>query len=185
VFEPTVASDVAYRAGPRQSTAKADPLDGHGFRSVLCSRRASFDPADLVVLRACKSAIGGCLTLNSLGVRARFGRRQRFTLAARGRAAEASYRATIAESRTRPGRHSFDAARAAWATSLELHPDDGVYLGAIESSAGASLTELVDALLDCGFHQADALGALGRLVDAGLVCAGADTRNASGPSEES
>ena len=75
--------------------------------------------------------------------------------------------------RAKPGRRAFDAARGAWATSLGLQPDDGVYLGQLRAGS-ASLRELVAALLDCGMKRADALAALGRLVDAGLIAAVVD-----------
>jgi hypothetical protein len=45
-----------------------------------------------------------------------------------------------------------------------------VYLGELRSGS-ASLDEITDALSACGLNRADALGALGRLVDAGLVAA--------------
>jgi hypothetical protein len=51
---------------------------------------------------------------------------------------------------------------------MELRPDDGVYL--VELRAGsATLIEIVEGLNGCGLNRADALAALGRLVDAGLV----------------
>lgn len=86
---------------------------------------------------------------------------------------EAAYRAGIVAARAQPGRRAFDAARTAWATPLDLQPDDGVYLVQLRSGT-ASLKELVEALADCGMRQADAVAALGRLVDAGLVEADSD-----------
>ena len=98
----------------------------------------------------------------------RFGSRDRFSLAPAGRIAEASYRSHIVTSRARPGRRSFDAARSAWATSLGLEPDDGVYLGELLPGA-VNLSKIVAALTVCGKKRTDAMAALARLMDAGLI----------------
>jgi hypothetical protein len=109
------------------------------------------------------------LSARDPGARPRFRTRDRFSLAPAGRIAEASYRSVIAAARAFEGRRrAFDDARSAWAAPMELRPDDGVYL--VELRAGsATLIEIVEGLNGCGLNRADALGALGRLVDAGLV----------------
>ncbi len=98
----------------------------------------------------------------------RWPRSQRFTLSAAGREAESAYRTTIVASRAEEGRGSFDTARAEWAKALGIEPDDGVYL--CEISAGpVRLENVVEALDSCGKTRQDAVAALGRLFDAGLV----------------
>ena len=98
----------------------------------------------------------------------RFRARQRFRLEALGRSAEASYRSQIVASRTLPGRESYDAARAAWAAALSLQPDDGMYLGELRPGP-TTLAAIIEALAQCGKSRADAVTAMGRLVDAGFV----------------
>jgi hypothetical protein len=110
------------------------------------------------------------LSARDLPPRARFGSRQKFSLARDGRVAEASYRSLIVAARAQPGRPAFDAARSVWALSLSLQPDDGVYLGELRAGT-INLVQITEALLVCGKTKADALTALGRLVDAGLVTA--------------
>jgi hypothetical protein len=110
------------------------------------------------------------LSARNLAAPPRFRTRDRFTLAPAGRLAEASYRSHIMAARAEPGQRSFEDARSTWAASIDLRPDDGVYLGELRSGT-ASLAQITEALLDCGLDRADALGALGRLVDAGLVTA--------------
>ncbi len=144
-----------------------------------CPGSEAVDPAHPVERRAIGSKSGGCLTLRDLGAQHRFRGRSRFVLAPQGRVAEVAYRAGIVAARVQPGRRAFDAARSAWATPLDLQPDDGVYLGQLRAGS-ASLRELVAALVDCGMRRADALAALGRLVDAGLVEAVVDDPADSG-----
>ena len=100
----------------------------------------------------------------------RWPRAQRFVLSPRGIDAERRYRESIVASRGTEGRTSFDAARAEWARSLQLQPDDGLYLGEV-SSGPIGLGQLVSALESCGKTRRDAISAVERLVDAGLVSA--------------
>ncbi len=100
----------------------------------------------------------------------RFHSRQKFSLAPRGRRAEASYRSLSVASRKEPGGPAFDSARSAWAISMNLQPDDGLYLGELRDRS-ANLSEMTEALDVCGKTRADATTTLGRLVDAGLVSA--------------
>jgi hypothetical protein len=98
----------------------------------------------------------------------RFRSREPFSLTPAGRIAEASYRSQIVTSRARAGRASYDAARSAWATSLALEPDDGAYLGELRRGA-KKLVWITEALAVCGKKRVDAISALERLLDAGLV----------------
>lgn len=98
----------------------------------------------------------------------RWPRAQRFALSAAGSDAEASYRSGIVASRHEEGRASYDAARRAWATTFRLEPDDGLYLGEVRSGP-VSVAEMVESLDSCGKTHRDALAALERLLDRGLV----------------
>ena len=100
--------------------------------------------------------------------RARFGARQRFCLAPEGQRAEAAYRSLITAARAVPGRASYDAAREEWAAERGLQPDDGAYLGELRSGP-TSISAIAAALEVCGHSRRDAVTAIGRLVDAGLV----------------
>jgi hypothetical protein len=102
--------------------------------------------------------------------RRRWPRSQRFILSEKGIAAEAEYRAAIVTSRDEQirSRDAFDAARAAWAKTYGIESDDGLYL--CEVKAGPrSLEQLVTALESCDKTKTDAIEALGRTFDAGLV----------------
>ena len=98
----------------------------------------------------------------------RWPRSQRFSLSSVGVHAEATYRSTIVEARAREGRAAYDAARMAWADALRAEPDDGLYLGEIRQAA-LNLQQIVEALEPCGKTRTDALAALERLEDLGLV----------------
>lgn len=98
----------------------------------------------------------------------RWPRSQRFTLSPTGAEAERSYRELIVASRSTSGRASFDAARTEWAKALSLQPDDGLYLA--EVAAGPiGLSKIIEALETCGKTKKDAITAVERLVDAGLI----------------
>ena len=100
--------------------------------------------------------------------RLRWPRSQRFVLSPRGVEAETQYRELIVASRSSGGRASFDQARAAWAATYQLQPDDGLYLA--EVGAGpTNLPKLIAALETCGKTRPDAIAALERLVDAGFI----------------
>jgi hypothetical protein len=100
--------------------------------------------------------------------RRRWPRSQRFSLSETGTSAASSYLSTIIASRTAEGRASYDAARASWATEFRIQPDDGLYLAEIRTGP-VTLGQLVDALETCGKTRKDAIAAVERLVDAGLV----------------
>ncbi len=100
--------------------------------------------------------------------RSRWARTDRFALSAEGEGAEVAYRQAIVASREEAGRSSYDAARAEWARTLSLQPDDGVYLGELRGGP-SKLSEVIEALDTCGKTKKEALEAFGRLVDGGLV----------------
>jgi hypothetical protein len=103
-------------------------------------------------------------------VKRRWPRSQRFSLSSLGVEAETAYRSAIVEARNREGRAAFDEARTGWAQALRVEPDDGLYLGEIRQAA-LNLQQIVDALETCGKTRTDALSALERLEDLGLITA--------------
>lgn len=103
----------------------------------------------------------------------RWRRAQLFSLSELGIGAESAYRSTIVAARATEGRASFDAARTAWAQAFRVEPDDGLYLAELHQ-APTTLERLVDALETCGKTRKDALVALERLFDAGLILATPD-----------
>ncbi len=100
----------------------------------------------------------------------RWPRSQKFILSEKGITAEADYRAVIVTSRSNDAgaRESFDAARTGWARTWGVETDDGLYLCEV-SSGPKTLEQLVTALESCDKTKTDALAALGRTFDAGLV----------------
>ena len=98
----------------------------------------------------------------------RWPRSQRFTLSSTGTEAESSYRSLIVASRAQAGRASFDAARAAWAGTYHLQADDGLYLAEV-AAGGVNLSQIIAALETCGKTRTDAIAAMERLIDAGLI----------------
>jgi hypothetical protein len=100
--------------------------------------------------------------------RLRWPRSQRFTLSDSGLEAEATYRSSIVASRMDEGRASFDRARVEWAERLGIQPEDGVYLCEIRARP-LRLGDIVEALEACDKTRQEAVDALGRLLDAGLV----------------
>lgn len=91
-----------------------------------------------------------------------------FALSESGQRRQSEYQERIVEARGEGGRHSYDTARLAWARDVGVEPEDGVYLSELNDGS-VKLSTLVDALESCGKSKRDALAALGRLVDAGLV----------------
>lgn len=100
--------------------------------------------------------------------RLRWPRQAQFTLSPRGREVELDYRERIVASRAQEGRGAFDEARLAWATAHHLEPDDGLYL-AETAGKPVNLAQISSALEVCGKTRSDAVAALGRLVDSGLI----------------
>lgn len=98
----------------------------------------------------------------------RWPRSERFILSPRGVDAEAQYRSSIVASRVDGGRAAFDTARALWAAAHGVQPDDGAYLTEVRSGP-TTLAELVEALDTSGKSRTDALAALERLFDNGLI----------------
>jgi hypothetical protein len=89
-------------------------------------------------------------------------------LSTTGTEAELSYRELIVASRAQAGRASFDAARASWAGTYRLQADDGLYLAEV-APGGVNLTQIIAALEACGKTRPDAIAAMERLLDAGLI----------------
>jgi len=98
----------------------------------------------------------------------RWPRSQRFQLSSKGSEAEASYREVIVAARVESGRQSFDAARAAWASRLTLDPNDGLYLGELQSGP-RSIEEITRALATCGSTKQEVHVAIDRLTGLGLM----------------
>jgi hypothetical protein len=99
--------------------------------------------------------------------RLRWPRGQKFSLSAAGVTVEADYRETLQALRG-GGRGEFDAARETWATRHALQPEDGVYLGEVRAG-GVNVQQIVAALETCGKNRKEAISAVERLVDVGLV----------------
>ncbi|GAB4110841.1 MAG: hypothetical protein OHK0013_46760 [Sandaracinaceae bacterium] len=95
-------------------------------------------------------------------------RMRRFVLTEAGLAVEAGFRETIAESRTRAGRASFDEARDAWGRQFGVPADDAAFLAEMRSGACSSAA-LVAALDVCGKTREDVLAGPERLAEAGLI----------------
>lgn len=108
------------------------------------------------------------MTLDQPPRKSRWPRSTRFALSLVGQAAERSYREEIVASRSAGGRGEFDAARKAWADRHSLQPDDGLYLA--EMAGGpVTLMTIVAALDTCGKTKVEAIAALERLQDAGMI----------------
>ncbi|MBK7859447.1 MAG: hypothetical protein IPJ65_12650 [Archangiaceae bacterium] len=110
------------------------------------------------------------MTLDSPPPKMRWPRAQRFSLSEKGLAAEASYRNDIVAARDVGGRASFEAARVAWAQSHGLAVDDGLYLAEVKAGP-VTFAQIVSALETCGKNRLDAIAALERLADAGMIAA--------------
>jgi hypothetical protein len=110
------------------------------------------------------------VTLDSPPPKLRWPRSHRFTLSTKGQAAEAAYRQDIVNSRNVGGRDSFDAARLAWAKTHGLSADDGLYLAEV-ANGPITFSQIVAALDTCGKNRLDAIAALERLSDAGMISA--------------
>ncbi len=108
------------------------------------------------------------MTLSDRPPKMRWPRAQRFSLSTQGSAAETAYREQIVASRQTMGRASFDAARVAWAATHGLQVDDGLYLAEV-ASGPVSLPQIVGSLESCGKSRTDAIAALERLADAGML----------------
>lgn len=108
--------------------------------------------------------------LQDIPPRRRWPRSQRFILSEKGVTAEADYRSTIVASRADAagGRDAFDAAREQWARTWGVQTDDGLYLGEVKAGP-KTLEQLVAALESCDKTKQDAIDAVGRTFDAGLV----------------
>jgi hypothetical protein len=100
----------------------------------------------------------------------RWPRSQKFILSEKGVTAEADYRAVIVTSRddAARSRDAFDAARTGWAQTWGVQSDDGLYLCEV-SSGPKTVEQLVSALESCDKTKQDAIDAVGRTFDAGLL----------------
>ncbi len=106
--------------------------------------------------------------MSSPPARLRWPRSRKFVLSPRGCEVEQDYREKIVASRAAEGRSSFDSARAAWASAHNLQPDDGLYLAEVKAGP-VSLAQIVASLETCGKTRQDAIAALERLDDNGLL----------------
>lgn len=98
----------------------------------------------------------------------RFGRAQKFRLSPKGTEAATSYAAMIEAAKGGTGRGQFDAARAAWGTSLGLAADDGLFL--VEFVAGdRTLAEATRSLEACGTTAKEVKTAIERLLKVGML----------------
>ncbi len=95
--------------------------------------------------------------------------RQRFHLAATGRAAAESYQAAVrAAQASAEQRTELESAKQAWADGLRLRPMDGIVLD--ELVAGRTcLAEMKETLDACGLTLREARGAIDRLRAAQLI----------------
>jgi hypothetical protein len=103
----------------------------------------------------------------SIGVKRRWPRGQKFMLSQAGEAADRLHRDTVNGARS-SGRSSLDAALAAWATPLGLQPGDGLLLSELRGQR-RGLGELVQAMESSGIEPADVKASVDRLVQAGLA----------------
>ena len=99
----------------------------------------------------------------------RWAPRQRFALSALGLQARLAREQAVAAARElADGRYGLDSALAAWATPLSIDPHDGVYLE--EFARGTlTVTQVADALADCGLSKPEVQAAADRLFKAGLL----------------
>lgn len=103
----------------------------------------------------------------------RWPRTQRFVLSERGVSAAQAYMDDIVASRSAEGRSSYDAARTKWAQTYAIEPNDGLYLAEIKAGP-IRLEHILAALESCGETRKDAIAALERLLDAGLITTALD-----------
>jgi hypothetical protein len=102
------------------------------------------------------------------GEKVRYGRSQKFRLSPKGSEAAQSYAAMIEAAKNGTGRTQFDAARAAWGTSLGLSPEDGLFL--VEFSEEArTIPEAVRNLESCGTTAKEVKAAVERLMTLGMI----------------
>lgn len=95
-------------------------------------------------------------------------RTEKFSLSETGLSAELAYQAALTASRSTGGRASFDAARASWAKSFGIEPEDGLCLAELLQGS-VRLGDLVASLDSCGTTRQDVESSLSRLLGAGLV----------------
>jgi hypothetical protein len=97
----------------------------------------------------------------------RFGRAQKFRLSPKGTEAMTAYSAMIESAKEGSGRAQFDAARAAWGTSLGLQVEDGLFL--VEFGEGRTIPEAARNLESCGTTAKEVKAAVVRLMGLGLI----------------
>ncbi len=97
----------------------------------------------------------------------RWPRGQRFQLTPAGIEAEAAHADAIREARAQ-GRTALEGAQRRWAEPRGLVPADGVVLAQLKPGR-RSLTELTEALVDCGLDKAEIKASLDRLVERTLA----------------
>ncbi|ATB31154.1 hypothetical protein [Melittangium boletus] len=101
------------------------------------------------------------------GERIRFGRAQKFRLAAKGSEAVAAYTLMVEKAREGVGRAQFDAARATWSEPRNLKPEDGLYLVEF-SQAERTIPETVKRLDNCATPK-EVKAAIERLLECGML----------------
>ncbi len=97
----------------------------------------------------------------------RFGRSQKFRLSPKGTEAMTAYSAMIESAKEGSGRAQFDAARAAWGTSLGLKAEDGLFL--VEFGEGRTIPEAARNLESCGTTAKEVKVAVERLMGLGMI----------------
>ena len=101
------------------------------------------------------------------GEKVRFGRAQKFRLSPKGIEAKTAYSAMIESAKEGSGRAQFDAARAAWGTSLGLKAEDGLFL--VEFSEDRTVPEAARNLESCGTTAKEVKAAVERLMALGMI----------------
>lgn len=97
----------------------------------------------------------------------RFGRAQKFRLSPKGREAMTAYSTMIESAKEGSGRAQFDAARAAWGTSLGLKAEDGLFL--VEFGEDRTIPEAARNLESCGTTAKEVKTAVERLMGLGMI----------------
>ena len=102
------------------------------------------------------------------GEKVRFGRTQKFRLSPKGAEAMTAYSAMIESAKQGSGRAQFDAARAAWGTSLGLQAEDGLFLVEF-GEGGKTIPEAARNLEGCGTGAKEIKAAVERLMKLGML----------------
>jgi hypothetical protein len=99
--------------------------------------------------------------------RPRFGRAQKFRLAAKGNEAVSAYTLMVEKARAGSGRAQFDTARGEWSAPRGLTPEDGLFL--VEFGMGErTIPEVTRNLEDCASAK-EVKAAVERLLGCGML----------------